>query len=182
VAIKAPFSICECMDLRVASSARAANSLLPPVSTAAEEPDSFAPLPVRGLACCQAGSHRRNAANPHRNLGPEINCRSILPCASNLPFEQTDQSYAASRRVISARAARPSSVNEYGASNSGPFFFTKRFRFRYCMSAFIDSRGIVRTFLTSLMRIAPESRIVESTLRTRSDSTGRRGIAAQRAD
>src|ERR1022692_3279676 len=31
---------------------------------------------------------------------------------------QSDSSYAACRRVISAKAARPSSVNEYGASNS----------------------------------------------------------------
>ncbi len=97
-------------------------------------------------------------------------------------FAQSDTSYAASRRVISAKAARPSSVNEYGASNSGPVFFTKCFRLRYCMSAFIDLRGILSTSVTSLMRSAPESRIVESTLRTRSDSTGSRGTAAQRAD
>jgi len=50
------------------------------------------------------------------------------------------------------------------------------------MSAFIDSRGILSTSVTSLMRNAPESRIVESTLRTRSDSTGRRGTAARRAE
>jgi hypothetical protein len=98
------------------------------------------------------------------------------------PLGQSDGSYAASRRAISAKAARPSSVNEYDASNPGPVFFTKCFRLRYCMSAFIDSRGILSTSVTSLMRNAPESRIVESTLRTRSDSTGRRGTAARRAD
>src|ERR1022692_5273395 len=108
--------------------------------------------------------------------------RMICTCRSILPLGQNDESYAASRRVISARAARPSSVNEYGASNSGPVFFTKCFLLRYCMSAFIDLRGILSASVTSLMRSAPESRIVESTLRTRSDSTGRRGTAAWRAD
>ena len=93
-----------------------------------------------------------------------------------------DGSYAASLRVISAKAARPSSVNEYGASNSELVFSTKCFRLRYCMSAFIDWRGILSISVTSRMRSAPESKIVESTFRTRSDSTGRRGSAARRAD
>jgi hypothetical protein len=38
--------------------------------------------------------------------------------AEPIPFEQRDRNYAACRRVISAKTARPSSVNEYGALNS----------------------------------------------------------------
>ena len=86
--------------------------------------------------------------------------------------------YAASRRVISAKAACPSFVSEYGALNSWLVFSTKCFRLRYCMSAFIDSRCILNIFVTSLIRSAPVSRIAESTLRTRSDSTGGRGASA----
>ena len=33
--------------------------------------------------------------------------------------------------------------------------FTKRFRLRYCMSAFVDLRGILSASGTSLMRSAP---------------------------
>jgi hypothetical protein len=98
------------------------------------------------------------------------------------PLEQSDGCYAARRRVISAKAARPSLVNEYGASNSEPVFFTKSFRLRYCMSAFIDLRGIPSTSVTSLMRSAPAFEIVESTSRMRSDSTGKRGTVARRAE
>jgi multidrug efflux pump subunit AcrB len=42
----------------------------------------------------------------------------------------------------------------------------------------IDSRCILNIFVTSLIRSAPVSRIAESTLRTRSDSTGGRGASA----
>jgi hypothetical protein len=42
-----------------------------------------------------------------------------------------EHDYAAYRRVISAKAAWPSSVNEYGALNSWPVFFTSCLRFRY---------------------------------------------------
>ena len=65
--------------------------------------------------------------------------------------------YAACRGVISARVARPVSVSEYGASNSWPTFATSRFRFRYCMRAFIDRRGRFNEIATSLIRNAPES-------------------------
>jgi len=76
------------------------------------------------------------------------------------------------------KAACPSFVSEYGALNSWLVFSTKCFRLRYCMSAFIDSRCILNIFVTSLIRSAPVSRIAESTLRTRSDSTGGRGASA----
>ena len=82
----------------------------------------------------------------------------------------------------SAKGARPSLVNEYGASNSDLVFFTRNFLLRYCMSAFIDLREILSTSVTSLMRSAPESEIVESTSRMRSDPTGKRGTAARRAE
>src|SRR5262249_55859034 len=43
------------------------------------------------------------------------------------------------------------------------------------MSAFIDWCGTLKVFVTSRMRSSPESKMADSTLRTRSDSTGRRG-------
>ena len=85
---------------------------------------------------------------------------------------------AACRRVISAKAECPLSVRPYGALKSSLIFCTKFLRLRYCMSAFVVSRGIFKTSVTSLIRSAPASRIAESTLRTLSDSTGRRGACA----
>jgi hypothetical protein len=90
--------------------------------------------------------------------------------------------YAASRRVISASAAIPSAVNEYGELCALVLFFTKRLRLRYCMRAFIDWGGRLNAFVTSLIRNSPESKINESTLRIRSDSTGMRSAWACRAD
>ena len=63
--------------------------------------------------------------------------------------------HAACRRVISAKAACPSFVSEYGALNSWLVFSTRCFRLRYCISAFIDSRCILNIFVTSLIRSAP---------------------------
>ena len=90
--------------------------------------------------------------------------------------------YAACRRVISASAASPSAVNEYGELCARLLFFTKRLRLRYCMRAFIDWGGKLNAFVTSLIRNSPDSKITESTLRMRSDSTGRRSAWARRAD
>jgi hypothetical protein len=97
-------------------------------------------------------------------------------------FRKSDESYAACRRVISAKVASPSAVNEYGACRSRPFFFTNRFRLRYCISPFIDCCGMFNLFVTSTIRNSPELQIADSTLRMRSDSTGGRGACAWQVD
>ena len=50
------------------------------------------------------------------------------------------------------------------------------------MRAFIDWCGLYNEIATSLIRNGPESEIAESTLRTRSEWTGRRDPEARRAD
>ena len=85
---------------------------------------------------------------------------------------------AALRRSISAKTACPSAVNEYGASRFITAFFTNCFRLRYCISAFIDLCSMPSFSVKSLMRIAPASAMQQSTSRTRSDSTGKRGAGA----
>jgi hypothetical protein len=120
------------------------------------------------------GQIHRNGARPLPRLLEGL----IIPQQSS----QACGHHAACRRVISANATCPISVNEYGARRSRPVFSTRCFRLRYCISAFIDWCGICNVSVTSLILSAPESEIAESTLRTRSDSTGRRGSCARRAD
>jgi hypothetical protein len=93
-------------------------------------------------------------------------------------FAHWEGNYAACRRIISAKAAIPSAVNENDAWRSRPFFFTNRFRLRYCISAFIDWRGRLKVFVTSMIRSSPESEIADRTLQIRSDSTSGRGACA----
>ena len=80
-------------------------------------------------------------------------------CQGIFQLKQRNKIYTASHHAVAAEAACPSSVNEYGVSNSGSVCFTKRFRLRYCVSVFVDLRGILSASVTSLMRSAPECRI-----------------------
>jgi hypothetical protein len=125
---------------------------------------------------CRYPMNRSSSCQPVRKL-----CAARARGSSKRRVEWTGN-YAACRRVISASAANPSAVNEYGELCAGLLFFTKSLRLRYCMRAFIDWGGKLNAFVTSLIRNSPESKITESTLRMRSDSTGRRSAWARLAD